>query len=100
MSLTRADVERIASLARIELSSEETDATLVQMQNIFEVIGKMQAVDTSGVEPLATPLAAISEVTLRLREDLVTETDQHEKLLALAPASEDGLFLVPRVIES
>jgi aspartyl-tRNA(Asn)/glutamyl-tRNA(Gln) amidotransferase subunit C len=99
MSLTRADVERIARLAQIDLSNEEIEATLGQMQSIFELIGKMQAVNTEGIEPLATPLAAISEVTLRLREDAVTEIDQHERLLALAPASADGLFLVPQVIE-
>ena len=99
MSLTRSDVERIARLAQISLSDQETDATLQQMQGIFELIGKMQAVDTTDVEPLATPLAAIHEVTLRLREDLVTEADQRDRLVALAPATADGLFLVPQVIE-
>jgi aspartyl-tRNA(Asn)/glutamyl-tRNA(Gln) amidotransferase subunit C len=99
MSLTRLDVAKIASLARIELSESETDATLLQLQDIFGLIEKMQAVDTKGVAPLTTPLAAIDDVTLRMREDRVTEIDQRDELMALAPASEDGLYLVPRVVE-
>ena len=99
MSLTRLDVAKIANLARIELSESETDATLLQLQDIFVLIEKMQAVNTSGIAPLTTPLAAIDEVTLRMREDRVTEIDQRDELMALAPASEDGLYLVPRVVE-
>ena len=99
MSLTRLDVERIARLSRIALSEEETDATLLQLQDIFAMIEKMQAIDTHDIAPLSTPLAAIDEVTLRLREDAVTESDQRDVLLALAPATADGLFLVPKVIE-
>jgi aspartyl-tRNA(Asn)/glutamyl-tRNA(Gln) amidotransferase subunit C len=59
----------------------------------------MRAVDTSGVEPLYTPLSAVQDVALRLREDVVTETDQRERNQASAPAVEAGLFLVPRVVE-
>ncbi len=99
MSLTRLDVANIANLARIELSESETDATLGQLQDIFVLIEKMQAVDTTGVLPLTTPLAAIHDVTLRMREDEVTEIDQRAELMALAPAAEDGLYLVPRVVE-
>ncbi len=99
MSLSRDDVERIARLSRIALSPAETDATLKQLQDIFAMIEKMQAINTHDLEPLSTPLAAISEVTLRLRDDAVTEHDQRDLLLALAPATADGLFLVPKVIE-
>jgi aspartyl-tRNA(Asn)/glutamyl-tRNA(Gln) amidotransferase subunit C len=99
MSLLRKDVEHIARLARIALTDRETDATLLQLQSIFTLIEKMQAIDTHDMEPLTTPLAAIGEVTLRLRDDVVTEPDRRDALLALAPATQDGLFLVPRVIE-
>lgn len=99
MSLTRLDVANIANLARIELSESETDATLLQLQDIFVLIEKMQAIDTTGVMPLTTPLAAINEVTLRMRDDQVTEIDRRAELMALAPATEDGLYLVPRVVE-
>ena len=99
MPLTRHDVERIALLSRIALSDQETDATLKQLQDIFAMIEKMQAIDTHDLAPLATPLAAINEVTLRLRDDVVTEPNQRDALLALAPATADGLFLVPQVLE-
>lgn len=99
MSLTRTDVERIARLSCIALSEDETDATLKQLQDIFAMIEKMQAIDTHDLAPLSTPLAAIGEVTLRLRDDAVTEPDQRDALMALAPATADGLFLVPKVIE-
>ncbi len=99
MSLSRQDVERIARLARIELSASETDATLTQLQSIFTLIEKMQAVDTSKVEALTTPLSAITEFTLRLREDVITETDQRETFMDIAPLQRDGLYLVPRVVE-
>jgi len=99
MSLTPQDVSRIAHLARLELSSAESAAMLSQLNGFFAVVAQMSAVDTSGVEPLYTPLSAVQEVVLRLREDRVTETDQRSLNQASAPAVEDGLFLVPRVIE-
>ncbi len=99
MSLSLTDVQRIAHLARIELASGEAEATLGQLNNIFGLIEQMQAVDTQGVAPLTTPLAAISEVALRLRDDVVTETNHRAEYQKPAPAVQDGLYLVPKVIE-
>jgi aspartyl-tRNA(Asn)/glutamyl-tRNA(Gln) amidotransferase subunit C len=99
MSLTLQDVHQIARLARLAQTAEEAEATLVQLNDIFALIEKMQAVPTDGVEPLATPLAAIEDVALRLREDVVTEEDARDVYQALAPAVRAGLYLVPKVIE-
>ena len=99
MALTPADVSRIAQLARLELSGEEQRAMLTQLNEFFDIVEKMRAVDTSGVAPLYTPLSAIEDVTLRLREDVVTESNQREANMANAPAQDGGLFLVPKVIE-
>jgi aspartyl-tRNA(Asn)/glutamyl-tRNA(Gln) amidotransferase subunit C len=99
MALTRDDVGRIAHLARLELQSGETDAMQQQLNAFFSIVEQMSAVDTRGVEPLFTPLSAISEVSLRLRDDVVSETNQRELNQQSAPAVEDGLFLVPKVIE-
>ncbi len=99
MALTSDDVGRIAQLARLELRDDEAAAMLDQLNEFFDIVEKMRAVDTSGVEPLYTPLSAIEDVTLRLREDAVTETNQREANMANAPARDEGLFLVPKVIE-
>ena len=100
MSLTPLDVNRIALLARLELSSEERAAMLTQLNGFFGIVERMSAVDTSGVEPLYTPLSAVHAVTLRLRDDVVTETDRaRASTRRSAPAVEDGLFLVPKVVE-
>ncbi len=99
MPLTPADVSRIANLARLELQSAEADAMFGQLNGFFRIVEQMSAVDTRGVEPLYTPLAAVHASTLRLRDDVVTETDQRESNQASAPAVEGGLYLVPRVIE-
>ena len=99
MALTPQDVSRIAHLARLELSADEQSAMLAQLNGFFSIVERMGAVDTQGVEPLYTPLSAVSEVTLRLREDVVTEVDQRALNQRSAPAVEDGLFLVPKVIE-
>lgn len=99
MPLSLSDVERIAKLTRLRLSAAEAEATLVQLNGIFALIEKMQAISTEGITPLATPLAAIEEVTLRLREDVVTEHNEREKFQRNAPAVSDGLYLVPRVLE-
>jgi aspartyl-tRNA(Asn)/glutamyl-tRNA(Gln) amidotransferase subunit C len=98
-TLTPEDIGRIAQLARLELSADEQAAMLAQLNGFFGIVEQMRAVDTSGVEPLYTPLSAIEDVTLRLREDAVTEPDQREANMANAPAREGGLFLVPKVIE-
>jgi aspartyl-tRNA(Asn)/glutamyl-tRNA(Gln) amidotransferase subunit C len=98
MALTSDDVSRIAQLARLELKPDEQAAMLTQLNGFFGIVEQMSAVDTSGVEPLYTPLSAVQEVTLRLRDDAVTETDNRELNQRSAPSVEDGLFLVPKVI--
>jgi aspartyl-tRNA(Asn)/glutamyl-tRNA(Gln) amidotransferase subunit C len=99
MSLTSADIARIANLARLELKPLESERMLTQINGFFDLVEKMRSVDTTGVEPLAHPMAAIDDVVLRLREDRVTEPDQREANQRNAPAIEQGLFLVPKVIE-
>lgn len=99
MSLTPDDVSRIAHLARLDLQPAESDALLGQLNGFFRIVEQMSAVDTAGVEPLYTPLSAVQQVQLRLRDDAVTETNQRELNQRSAPAVEDGLFLVPKVIE-
>jgi len=98
MALTPQDVSRIAQLARLELQPAEQAAMLTQLNGFFGIVEQMSAVDTSGVEPLYTPLSAVQEVTLRLRDDVVSETDQRDANQRSAPAVEDGLFLVPKVV--
>ena len=95
MALERSDVEKIAHLARLGLTEAEVPQTTDTLNNILGLIDAMQAVDTTGIEPLAHPLAA----TQRLRADVVTETNQREAYQAIAPAVESGLYLVPKVIE-
>ena len=95
MALTRDDVLRAARLARISIEDAEADAVLEQLGRIFGMIEEMQAVDVSGVEPMAHA----QDVMLRLRDDAVTEADQHALLQSGAPRGERGLYLVPKVIE-
>ena len=95
MTLTLDDVTRIAHLARIEIAPDEAQQALARMAGIFGLIGEMQAVDTTGVEPMSHA----QEVTLRLRDDVVTETDQHALFQSIAPQVEADLYLVPKVIE-
>lgn len=99
MALTPDDVSRIALLARLELQAPEQTAMLQQLNEFFTIVERMKAIDTSGIEPLYTPLSAVQDVALRLREDAVTESDQRELNQRSAPAVEDGLFLVPQVLE-
>ena len=99
MALTSQDIERIANLARLELSSTESERMLSQLNGFFGIVEKMQAVDTSGVAPLSHPVAAIEDVQLRLREDIASEPNNREANQLNAPAVERGLFLVPKVIE-
>lgn len=99
MALTAQDVSRIAHLARLELTETERAAMQTQLNDFFDIVERMRAVDTSGVEPLYTPLSAVQDVALRLRDDAVTEPDQRDANMRNAPAREDGLFLVPKVIE-
>ena len=95
MSLDLDQVRRIAHLARIEVTDEEVARALAQLTEIFAMIERMQAVDTTGIEPMADPLGG----TARLRDDVVTEVDQRAAAMVNAPEQMNGLFLVPRVIE-
>ncbi|MEY2873931.1 MAG: Asp-tRNA(Asn)/Glu-tRNA(Gln) amidotransferase subunit GatC [Pseudomonadota bacterium] len=99
MALTPQDVRRIANLARLELSESEQANLLGDLNGFFDIVERMRAVDTTGVAPLYTPLSAVQDVVLRLREDAVTEPDNRAANQQSAPAVEGGLFLVPRVIE-
>jgi aspartyl-tRNA(Asn)/glutamyl-tRNA(Gln) amidotransferase subunit C len=93
--LSLEEIRRIARLARIELAAPEAEALGRDMNDILAMVEQMSAVDTNGVEPMAHP----QEMAQRLREDRVTEDDPRELFLALAPQVEDGLYLVPKVIE-
>ncbi len=95
MSLSLADVEKVARLARLAMTNQELQAAQAQMSNIFGLIAEMQAVDTKGIEPMSHA----QDLAQRLREDKVTETDQREAFQAVAPQVEQGLYLVPQVIE-
>jgi aspartyl-tRNA(Asn)/glutamyl-tRNA(Gln) amidotransferase subunit C len=99
MALTHQDVSRIAHLARLELTAAEEPVMLAQLNGFFSIVEQMGAVDTGGIEPLYTPLSAVQQVQLRLRDDAVSEGDQRSANQRSAPAVEDGLFLVPKVIE-
>jgi len=99
MSLTSADIARIANLARLELQPAESERMLTQINGFFTLVEKMRAVDTTGIEPLAHPVATLQDIALRLRPDRVTEPNQREANQRNAPALEHGLFLVPKVIE-
>ncbi len=99
MALTPQDIDRIAHLARLELSPAESARMLVQLNGFFDTVEQMRAVDTEGVEPLAHPVATVQRVALRLREDIASEPNQREANQRSAPAVERGLFLVPKVIE-
>ena len=89
------DLDRLAELARIELTAEHAAEFRADLERVLALVDRLQAVDTSGVEPMSHPL----DLPQRLREDAVTEPDQRDVLLALAPAAENGLYLVPKVIE-
>jgi aspartyl-tRNA(Asn)/glutamyl-tRNA(Gln) amidotransferase subunit C len=99
MSLTSLDIARIATLARLRLAPDESERMLGQINGFFDLVETMRAVDTTGVEPLAHPVAAIEDITLRLREDVVSEPNNRDANQKSAPAVERGLFLVPKVIE-
>ena len=95
MALELEDVKRVARLARIAVTDDEARAAQQQLGGVFALIEQMQAVDVSRIEPMSHA----QDVTLRLREDQVTEGNARERLLAVAPAVEAGLYLVPKVIE-
>ena len=93
------DVQRIAHLSSLELSQAEAEAVLPQLQAVFSLVEEMQAVDTTGLEPLAHPILFLRELAQPLRADQVTEANQRAENMQSAPAQQDGYFLVPRVIE-
>jgi aspartyl-tRNA(Asn)/glutamyl-tRNA(Gln) amidotransferase subunit C len=95
MPLTQKDILHIARLARLRVTEAEAGAAQTQLNNIFGLIEQMQAVDTTGVEPMSHAL----DVAQRLREDRVSESNLRDKFQQIAPATEDGLYLVPKVIE-
>jgi aspartyl-tRNA(Asn)/glutamyl-tRNA(Gln) amidotransferase subunit C len=95
MSLTAEDVKRIAKLARIRVNEQEVIAYQSQLNGIFGLIEQMQAVDTTGIEPMSHA----QDLFQRLRADVVTESDQRAAFQAIAPQTENGLYLVPQVIE-
>ena len=99
MALTPQDIGRIANLARLELTPTDSERMLTQLNGFLDVVEKMRAVDTSGLTPLAHPVAIMKDMALRLREDVVSEPNQREANQKSAPAVERGLFLVPKVIE-
>ncbi len=95
MTISIADVHRIAHLARIEIDAGQADEVRAKLDAIFGMINELKAVDTAGV----VPMAHAQDVTLPLRDDQVTASDHREQYQSVAPAVEDGLYLVPKVIE-
>ncbi len=95
MSIKVDEVRKIAKLASLDVKEDELDAYAGTLSSILDLVEQMNAVDTSGVTPMSHPF----EVNQRLREDKVTDTDRRDDFMAIAPSSEDGLYLVPKVIE-
>jgi aspartyl-tRNA(Asn)/glutamyl-tRNA(Gln) amidotransferase subunit C len=95
MTLERAAVLKIADLARLAVDDAQAEALVRDLSNILDLVAQMDAVDTTGVVPMAHPL----DMVQRLRPDEVSEVDQREEFQAVAPLTEDGLYLVPKVIE-
>ncbi|MBI3480702.1 MAG: Asp-tRNA(Asn)/Glu-tRNA(Gln) amidotransferase subunit GatC [Nitrosomonadales bacterium] len=95
MTLTNADVQKVARLARLAMDEAEIESARSQLTGIFNLIAEMQAVDTKGI----APMSHAQDLSQRLREDVVTETNQRELFQSIAPQVEAGLYLVPQVIE-
>lgn len=95
MAIEQNEIEKIAELARIRISDEEMDRVTARIAGILDMVDQLQAADTHNVEPMANPLDA----TQRLRPDIVTESNRRDAFQAIAPAVENGLYLVPKVIE-
>jgi len=95
MSIEQSDIQNIAELARIRVSDDQLEGLTDRIRDILGMVDQLQAADTANVEPMANPLDA----TARLRADEITESNQREAFQAIAPAVEDGLYLVPKVIE-
>ena len=99
MKLTPDDLKRIAHLARITVSEADVAQLQTQLTGIFGLIDELQAVDATGIEPLSHPLAVVQDMSQRLRDDRITESDQRDANMVNAPEQENGLFLVPRVLD-
>lgn len=95
MAITTSDIAKLAQLARIHITEEEAVITAKSISDVLALVDQLQAVDTDGVLPMAHPLDAVQ----RLRPDVVTESNQRELFQSIAPATQDGLYLVPQVIE-
>jgi len=111
MSLSPQDIQRLAQLSRLQFDAPSAERMLGQLNGFFEIVGQMRTVDTTGVVPMAHPVDAmpglttaigdtdVHGMTLRLREDVVSESNNREAHMLNAPAQDRGLFLVPKVIE-
>ncbi len=100
MSLSLSDIDRLAKLAQLDLSEQQSADTLTKLNDIFALVEQMKAVDTSGIEPLAHPVAVWrDDLAMHLREDRVTEPNRRDDYQQPAPSVQDGLYLVPKVIE-
>lgn len=95
MTIQRSDIEKLAELARIQISEDDIATTLDRLTSVLQLVDQLQSADTAGIEPMAHPLDAVQ----RLRADVVTEPDRREAFQAIAPATDQGLYLVPRVID-
>ena len=95
MSLSKEEVLKIANLARLKIKEEELDQYALDLSNIISLVEQMNKVDTQSIQPMAHP----QDVTQRLREDIVKEENQRDKFQTIAPKAENGLYLVPKVIE-
>ncbi|NCA70182.1 MAG: Asp-tRNA(Asn)/Glu-tRNA(Gln) amidotransferase subunit GatC [Sphingobacteriia bacterium] len=95
MSLDASDIEKIAHLARLAIAPESIERYAVDLSNILDLVARMDAIDTTGVTPMAHPL----HMSQRLRADRVVDSDQRELFQSIAPLTEDGLYLVPKVID-
>ena len=95
MSLEQSDIAKLARLARIRITEESSEELRQRIGDILGMIDTMQAVDTQAIEPMANP----HDASQRLRADVVTETDQREHFQRIAPSTEDGLYLVPKIID-
>ncbi len=95
MAISEAEVKKVAHLARLALPDDMLDDYVAKLSNVLDLVAQLNAVDTTGIEPMAHPLDTVQ----RLREDVVTESNHREKYQRVAPETEDGLYLVPKVIE-
>ena len=100
MPLTLSNVKILANLAQLELTDAQADKSLSKLNDIFALVEQMQSVDTTGVAPLSHPIAVLqTDLSMRLRDDVVSESNHREAYQKPAPATQDGLYLVPKVID-